>query len=93
MVLSLLGLSTAWAFDGHGAGEAGDCHGAHESGQPLDRDDAGCGHVCHAGAHLFGLDSAPGPLSVVIRPVPRPAMAAVLLVTRTTAPPLKPPQS
>ena len=93
VMLSLFGLSTAWAFDGHGAGDAAGCHEAHESANPLHDDGSGCGHVCHAGAHLFGLDPAPGPASIVPRAVPRPALSAVVLVSRTTAPPLKPPQS
>jgi hypothetical protein len=95
IIVSLLGLVTAWAFDTHAAGTAVHEHQLDVSGStPHSHDEGhGCDHWCHAGAHLIGLNYVPGLISAVTQSMPWPQASASLLISRTTAPPLKPPQS
>ena len=58
LMLSVLGLGTAWAFDSHAVFSGHDA----VSGSPAndshgDGDSAGCDHCCHLAFHLLGMPS------------------------------------
>ena len=58
LMLSVLGLGTAWAYDSHTVFAGHDA----ASGTPVhdsqdDGDSAGCNHCCHLGFHLLGVPS------------------------------------
>jgi hypothetical protein len=93
IVLSLFGLTTAWAFEMHGV-DAG-VHEAHAGfpGSPPDHDGYGCDHSCHAGAHLIALGQAPKTFTRPAQPTWQASAPADSFASRSIAPPLKPPQS
>ena len=95
LILSLTGLSTAWAFDAHAADVLMHEHAEEHPGSDASQDEAmhGCDHHCHAGAHLIGLGYMPRAVSEGNCFVIRLASPASILISRSTAPPLKPPQS
>ena len=57
VIVSLLGLSTAWAFDFHAEDFTMNQHPAEMSAQAslIDDDHHQYDHCCHLGAHLLGL--------------------------------------
>jgi hypothetical protein len=95
LILSLAGLTTAWAFDAHDVDAAahGEWIDTAGSADHPDADGHAYDHCCHAGAHLAGLSNTPQPLVPVIRSVLQSPTPADLFLARTTAPPFKPPRS
>jgi hypothetical protein len=96
LILSLTGLSTAWAFDAHAADSVMHEHPAGHSEPDASADGEmqhGCDHYCHAGAHLIGLGYMPHALYEGTGLVTMMASPASILISRSTAPPLRPPQS
>ena len=99
IILSLVGLTTAWAFDAHAADSA--AHGQHidtadSENHPdadADADDHAHDHSCHAAAHLAGLSNTPHQLFPVLQPVLQPSNPVNSFLSRTIAPPFKPPQT
>jgi hypothetical protein len=95
IILSLVGLTTAWAFDAHATDSA--AHGqqidAADSANHPDSDDHAYNHCCHFGAHLAGLSDTPRQLSPVLQSALLLPTPVSLFLGRTIAPPLKPPQS
>jgi len=98
IILSLVGLPAAWAFDAHSA-HVGDPRPASDAAVPSSSvgQDQGhehdAGHCCHAGAHLVGLGSVWHPPLFPSAALPRLAALPDPYLSRTTAPPLKPPQT
>jgi len=97
IILSLVGLATAWAFDSHAADSAthGQLSGApntehHPDG---DADDHGHDHCGHTGAHLVGLSNASRVFSAMVHSTLKPLPPSDLFINRTIAPPFKPPRS
>ena len=95
LILSLAGLTAAWAFDAHDVDAA--AHGEWtDTAGTVDHPDAdghAYDHCCHAGAHLAGLSNAPLPLFPVVRLVLQPPTHVGLFLGRIAAPPRKPPRS
>ena len=91
-MFSVLGYGTAWAFEWHVVDVADHTHAAEHKDSGSQADDVGCDHCCHAGAHLIGLAQWGQPISL-IGCEPCLARLAEIIITRSTDPPLKPPQS
>ena len=95
IVLCLVGLSTAWAFDAHAVDDSQPERLIDVSDTtPLpDKHSHNEDHCCHGGAHLVGLDQAAYLILPVTQSVPRPPASRDLFVSQASAPPLRPPQS
>jgi hypothetical protein len=93
LILSLLGLGAAWAFDRHAAGgehEMAPGTPAHESG--VGGEVVGCDHCCHLGAHLMGMCSS-NPEPILGGHELFAASPEYLLLSASHQPPLRPPRA
>jgi len=92
LMLFVLGYGTVWAFEGHEVDIAEHTHATPFDSQEPQADDDNCDHCCHAGAHLIGfVPHRHGASPISSNSILAKGMAIYL--TRSTAPPIKPPQS
>ena len=92
LMFSVLGYGTAWAFEWHPVDVVDHAHAIEHADSGSAAGDGGCDHCCHAGAHLIGLAQWGQPIS----PFGCKLLVAnwtEIFVTRSTDPPIKPPQS
>ena len=92
LVLSVLGYGTVWAFDWHSADMADHAHGTEHADPAVQADHEGCDHCCHAGAHLIGRARRREPMPHMAT-TSHLADAVTILISRSTDPPSKHPQS
>jgi hypothetical protein len=95
IVLCLVGLSTAWAFDVH-ALDVSHPEQLIDVSDPApipDQHSHSGDHSCHGGAHLVGIDRALPLTLPVTQAAPQSMPFGSLFVSHTNSPPLRPPQS
>ena len=95
IVLCLVGLSTAWAFDAHAVdvSEPERLVDVSDSAPLSDKHGHDGDHSCHGGAHLVGIDQSLRQTLPVPHSAPNILLSRSLFVSRTSPPPLRPPQS
>lgn len=95
IVLCLIGLSTAWAFDTHAVdvSETERFVDVSDSASLSDKHGHDDDHSCHGGAHLVGIDQSLRQTLPVPHSAPQTLSYCSLFVSRTSPPPLRPPQS
>ncbi len=92
LMCSVLGYATAWAFEWHAVDIADHATSTDHADSGSQSNTDGCDHCCHVGAHLIGFAQRGYPISP-IGANPRRANRSAIFVTRSTDPPLRPPQS
>ncbi|MCG7872284.1 MAG: hypothetical protein N0C81_00930 [Candidatus Thiodiazotropha lotti] len=95
IVLSLGGLSTAWAYDTHIVDPIDHQHTLAQTDTGLAHDEADHDddHCCHLGIHLIGIRNVSHPVIKITQSMLQTRLSPNLFVSLTTAPPLRPPQS
>jgi hypothetical protein len=92
VVFSVLGYGTAWAFHGHAVKPADHFYTTEHDKSGPQTDQENCDHCCHVSAHVIGLVQQ-GPFISFPATEVHLSQGTSVYVTRSTAPPLKPPQS
>ena len=95
IVLCLVGLSTAWALDSHAvdAWQPERLIDVSDSAPLPDKHNHTDDHCCHGGSHLVGIDQSLRPTLPDTHSAPQTPSSCSLFVSRTSPPPLRPPQS
>lgn len=91
LMFFVLGYATVWAFEWPSADIAQHAHGTGHADSIPQVDDEACDHCCHASAHLIGLAQRGQPSSPIVTAPPL-VNGAVVFVSRSIDPLLRPPQ-